>query len=114
LRSAKLRNSGDKFCVGLLLSIVVCVYALHVCGHQHVHIEASQTVLPADGREHLAFRVASDGKVAAEDVSVNDARVRLVQNGSAVDAMLLAPVMPGDARLRTVWRERPNWRAISS
>jgi len=93
-------------CFGLLLSIAAFVYALHACGRQHVRVEASQTVLPADGREHLVFRVVSDGRVAAEDVSASGARIRLVQNGNAVDAILLAPVMPGEVKLRTVWRRQ--------
>jgi uncharacterized protein len=80
-----------------------CVVVGVSYSRQRLTIEPQQVRLPADGREHEAFRIL--GGHVTEDTGQGPG-LRLLESGHSVAGLLQAPVSPGQAQVRLRWRYR--------
>jgi hypothetical protein len=84
---------------------------------ERLNIDPHQVTLPADGAEHLAFRIRPaaswlglDGTVTQDPASPGPA-LRLLESKdpsghTILDGLLRSPVTPGHAQLHLFWRHR--------
>ncbi len=79
--------------------------AVAVYHHQHLTIAPHQLILPADGREHAAFRVHVP--MLGGTVTGETQKLRLAMSQpSVLEGIIQSPVTPGQAQLRLHWRSR--------
>jgi hypothetical protein len=86
--------------------ILACIAFLY--SRQRLLIEPDQVTLPADGAEHVAFRVRLPWPGGNVTQDTNQApTLRLLESEHAViEGMLQSPVTPGHAQLHLHWRHR--------
>jgi uncharacterized protein len=87
----------------LTLACVAFIYC-----HQRLRIEPGQLTLPADGAEHVAFRVRLPWPSGNVTQDTNQTPIlRLLESDQAViEGIVQSPVSPGQAQLHLQWRHR--------
>jgi uncharacterized protein len=88
--------------IGVMGAWIAVTYA-----RQRPTVEPQRLILPADGAEHAAFRIRLPwpGGTVTQDTDQAQT-LRLLESENAVEAMLQAPVNPGNGQLRLGWRNR--------
>jgi uncharacterized protein YfaT (DUF1175 family) len=114
LRKGKLRGEWLAYAVlavGLMVAGVAIIYS-----QQRLSIDPLQVTLAADGREHDALRIRLPSSPLNLGGNVTEATgqgqsVRLLESKdpagrTVIDALLQAPVTPGQSQLYLLWRHR--------
>ena len=85
---------------------LACIAIIYT--RQRLIIDPDHVTLPADGAEHLAFRIRlpwPGGTVTQETDQAPNLRL-LESNNAVIEGILQAPVNPGHAQLHLLWRHR--------
>ena len=90
--------------LALLAAILLLLAILY---HQPITIDPPQVNLPADGREHDAFRIhLPKFQLGSTVTEITNLRLIETQNPIILDALIQAPVLPGQTQLHLHWRGR--------
>jgi uncharacterized protein YfaT (DUF1175 family) len=97
------RKSRSLIAFALIWACIAFLY-----GRQRLRIEPPQVRLPADGAEHVAFRVRLPWPSGNVTQDTNQTTfLRLLQSEHAVvEGILQSPVNPGHTQLHLYWRHR--------
>ncbi len=85
---------------------LACIAIIYI--RQRLTIDPKQVTLPADGAEHLAFRIRQRWPGGTVTQGTNESpNLRLLESNNAlIEGILQAPVNPGHAQLHLLWRHR--------